>query len=91
MENDISPISMPIIPSIWNVPYGRNEFFTGRDKFLIDLHDSFRASETTLFIQHLAITGLSGMGKTQAALEYAYRYRGRFITQNPPKDELKHA
>ena len=61
---------------IWNVPYLRNPFFTGRKKLLTLLHDRFNTAKTAMSTQ--VITGLGGIGKTQIALEYAYRYRADY-------------
>ena len=58
---------------IWNVPYGRNPYFTGREALLEALHQKLTTEHTTTLTQ--AITGLGGIGKTQTAIEYAYRRR----------------
>ncbi len=60
---------------VWNIPYQRNPFFTGREDLLEQLHDHFTQAKTIALAQPLAITGLGGIGKTQVAIEYAYRYR----------------
>jgi nucleoside phosphorylase len=68
---------------IWNVPYPRNPYFTGRDQQLDTLiHQLAPAAlveETTLRRAALtrlrAMKGLGGTGKTQIAVEYAYRVR----------------
>jgi len=57
----------------WNVPHLRNLYFTGREAILARLQETFEAGKT---IQ--AITGLGGIGKTQLAIEYAYRYRSAY-------------
>ncbi len=57
---------------IWNVPYRRNTFFTGRQQVLKLLHDAFFSGK--MVTQAQAISGLGGIGKTQIAIEYAYRY-----------------
>ncbi len=47
----------------------RNPIFTNREQILASLHTSFAAVQTPI-----ALCGLSGIGKTQVALEYAYRH-----------------
>jgi tetratricopeptide (TPR) repeat protein len=54
-----------------NVP-ARNEFFTGREEILSKLHATLKAGGRAAIKQ--AISGLGGIGKTQTAIEYAYRY-----------------
>lgn len=53
----------------WNVPLARNRAFTGREEILLDLRAEL-VKET-----RQALFGLGGVGKTQIALEYVYRYR----------------
>lgn len=52
----------------WWVPLPRNPFFTGREEILQKLHTQLHADRAT------ALQGLGGIGKTQVALEYAYRH-----------------
>ncbi len=71
--------------SAWNVPYLRNPFFTGREELLKQLHDNLTQNRAAALTQAQArpadsaqaqaIHGLGGIGKTQTAVEYAYRYR----------------
>jgi tetratricopeptide (TPR) repeat protein len=61
-------------PSRWNVPYRRNLFFTGREETLSQLYQTLRADNMVALSDPLGISGLGGIGKTQTALEYAYRY-----------------
>jgi tetratricopeptide (TPR) repeat protein/DNA-binding XRE family transcriptional regulator len=65
-------------PSIWNVPYRRNPFFTGRENILSHLYTVLQNSKTAALTQAQAISGLGGIGKTQIAIEYAYRYRDEY-------------
>ncbi len=75
-------------PVLWTVPYARNPHFTGRDDLLAQLSQHFPHSEpgqpTTIrraaLTQAQIIKGLGGIGKTQTAVEYAYRAReqGRY-------------
>jgi tetratricopeptide (TPR) repeat protein len=62
------------VPPYWNVPFPRNPFFTGREDMLEDLHERFRTPKTAGWTKIYSINGLAGIGKTQVALEYAYRY-----------------
>src|SRR5437667_7245877 len=65
-------------PTIWNVPFARNPFFFGRDDLLVRLHTHLKARQTTALSQPQALTGLGGIGKTQLAVEYAYRFRREY-------------
>jgi tetratricopeptide (TPR) repeat protein len=68
---------------VWNVPYRRNPHFTGRDEVLDRLyqhlspaiHDEPTSMRQAALTQPQAIKGLGGIGKTQIAVEYAYRSR----------------
>ena len=59
--------------SAWHVPHHRNVHFTGREDELADLRKSLVANEPARRVQ--AICGLGGVGKTQLALEYLYRFK----------------
>jgi len=60
---------------VFSVPYERNPFFTGRDRFLETLFKELRNKQPHCYNHRIALYGLGGVGKTQSALEYAYRYR----------------
>jgi tetratricopeptide (TPR) repeat protein len=62
------------LPPIWNVPSPRNSFFIGRDEILTRLRTQLQKGQATALSQPQAITGLGGIGKTQIAVEYAYRF-----------------
>ena len=55
----------------WEVPYARNPHFVGRDHYLSGLRKQFVADPAVG--KHQALCGLGGIGKSQLALEYAYR------------------
>lgn len=58
----------------WLVPLPRNPFFTGREEILEALHTQMSVNHPVAITQSSALHGLGGVGKTQIALEYAYRY-----------------
>ena len=60
----------------WNVPYPRNPNFTGREAILAQLEATLAPGMPVALAQ--AIAGLGGVGKTQTAVEFAYRHRDRF-------------
>ena len=62
------------VPPPWNVPHLRNLYFTGRESMLTNLHEALNGRGTGSLIRNVAISGLGGIGKTQCAVEYAYRY-----------------
>ncbi len=77
------PASSPTVSPLWTVPYLRNPYFTGRDDFfhLLDEHFSTANQGEMITTHRAALTqpqamkGLGGIGKTQIAVEYAYRVR----------------
>ena len=69
---DKVPSSGPEAPFI--VPFPRNSEFVGRDGDLARLHASLSGSGP-VGIRPAGLTGMGGIGKTQLAVEYVYRYR----------------
>lgn len=61
-------------PHLWSVPYLRNPFFTGRDALLQHMHTLLSPARDADHVRALALSGLGGIGKTQTAVEYAYRH-----------------
>jgi tetratricopeptide (TPR) repeat protein/transcriptional regulator with XRE-family HTH domain len=77
----LSPSSSLAGPQgLWMIPYLRNLHFTGRDDLLNHLSQQFALEQPNtprcaVLSQPQAIKGLGGIGKTQIAVEYAYRAR----------------
>jgi hypothetical protein len=63
-------------PEVWGKIPQRNRNFTGRKELLERLHAGI-ANQVTAVVPH-ALHGLGGVGKTQVAIEYAYRFRGEY-------------
>jgi tetratricopeptide (TPR) repeat protein len=59
-------------PSVFTVPYPRNPLFVGRADVLADLAARLGGPRTPV------LAGLGGQGKTQIAVELAYRLRERY-------------
>ncbi|MEU9917772.1 FxSxx-COOH system tetratricopeptide repeat protein [Streptomyces sp. NPDC051001] len=60
------------LPRVWNLP-ARNAAFTGRDTLLVHLRQALVSRNSA----H-ALYGRGGVGKTQLAMEYAYRFAGEY-------------
>jgi tetratricopeptide (TPR) repeat protein len=66
----------PEVPLVWgNVPQ-RNKNFTGREELLARLRRQV-TSQVQVVLPH-ALHGMGGVGKTQLAIEYAYRFMGDY-------------
>jgi len=81
---DRSSASSQAGPSgVWNVPHARNPHFSGREDLLdrLDQQLAPAGQADTMITRRAALTqpqaikGLGGIGKTQIAVEYAYRSR----------------
>jgi len=66
--------SLTALSPHWQVPFQRNPLFTGREEILETLHTRLHAEQVVARTQSYALHGLGGIGKTQIALEYAYRH-----------------
>ena len=60
---------------MFHVPYEQNPYFTGRDDFLKMVHDKILNEQVKGYKHRVALFGLGGVGKTQIALEYCFRYK----------------
>ena len=65
------------LPAIWNVPH-RNPHFTGREDLLEKLRTNLTAGTATALTQSQAIASLGGIGKTELAVEFAYRFNDAY-------------
>ncbi|MEU2351427.1 FxSxx-COOH system tetratricopeptide repeat protein [Streptomyces misionensis] len=63
-------------PRVWGNLPPRNPNFTGRDALLELLDQRLREGTTTVLPE--AIHGMGGVGKTQLAIEYAYRHQSEY-------------
>ena len=57
---------------LFQVPYPKNPYFTGRKQVLDDLGAALATGKPTV------LTGLGGVGKTQTAVKYAYCHRNDY-------------
>ncbi|BCL79673.1 tetratricopeptide repeat protein [Ktedonobacteria bacterium brp13] len=65
-------------PLVWSIPYLPNHYFTGREAILERLANELFVSQPLTVSQPVALSGLGGIGKTQIALEYAYRFYRKY-------------
>ncbi|HEY1353654.1 MAG TPA: toll/interleukin-1 receptor domain-containing protein [Ktedonobacteraceae bacterium] len=67
-------------PKNWNVSRRHAFYFTGRDAHLERVFQQFVVRDPAHLVAPQALVGSGGLGKTQTAAEYAYRYRGTYQT-----------
>lgn len=65
-------------PRFWNIPFQQNPLFTGCEEVLTRLAEVLGEDRTVILSHPQAISGLGGIGKTQIAIQYAYRYHRRY-------------
>ena len=65
--------------SCFNVPFrSKGDGVIGRDGILEKIRGKFQSEDGTPFGKLVSLVGLGGLGKTQLAVEFAYRYREEY-------------
>jgi uncharacterized delta-60 repeat protein len=93
-----SRAAAPALKAPFIVPFPRNPDFVGRAGDLARLHASLVGSTSgPVGIRPAGLTGMGGIGKTQLAVEYVYRYRESYPggifwvnAADPPAQGLAH-
>ncbi|GHO42520.1 tetratricopeptide repeat protein [Ktedonospora formicarum] len=68
--------SLTTVSTSWYVPFPRNPYFTGREDVLHYLAETLHVASGDSQDRYVAgLRGMGGIGKTQSALEYAYRHQ----------------
>ncbi|WP_436845267.1 FxSxx-COOH system tetratricopeptide repeat protein [Streptomyces cinerochromogenes] len=76
IENKRGPRFPSAAPEVWGGVPRRNTRFTGREPLLNDAYNTLRGSEPGAGV--LTLHGMSGVGKTQFAAEYVYRFGSEY-------------
>jgi len=66
------------VPPVWGKIPPRNKNFTGREELLASLRGGIASQVTAVVPQPKTLHGLGGVGKTQMAVEYIYRFRHEY-------------
>jgi tetratricopeptide (TPR) repeat protein len=73
MPHDTLPEAVGMLPGSV-LPWGRNHFFVGRESDLCALARRLKEGGPAAIGQSPAVTGMGGQGKTQLAVEFAFRF-----------------
>ena len=75
---------------IFLVPYQRHHNFTGREEVLYELREQLIDESPKEYNHRIALFGIGGVGKTQIAVEYVYRFKSsyKYIFWIPAVDQL---
>jgi tetratricopeptide (TPR) repeat protein len=64
--------------AVHNLPFASNPLFRGREEELTILGEKFQRTEQQTELLPVVVYGLGGVGKTQLAVEYAWKNRSRY-------------
>ena len=79
LRNGLVRVAMPLPPAvIHNLPFAANPLFTGRKAELDVLRRSLQEHGEMAVTQTVAVYGLGGVGKTQLAVQYAWKFLREF-------------
>jgi WD40 repeat protein len=67
-----------ILPEKAFIPFNPNPEFCGRERDLLELYMKLAGNLKNIGINQAGITGMGGSGKTQLAIEFAYRFSFAF-------------
>lgn len=73
LQSSLTALELEPVP-IWHLPCSRNFFFTGREELLEQLHTLLDHRPQAAQTRAAVLSGMGGIGKTQIAIEYAYRH-----------------
>ena len=76
-EDKTTPASPSRPQHPWNIPYLRNDYFTGREEILEQLHARFKANNATALSQRTASEPAVGLASTDESGN-AYRYHQEY-------------
>ena len=73
MSNPDEPAAATKAPTLWLGVPPHNPHFTGREELLLALRSQLGAGFTTALVP-ITLYGMGGVGKSQIAIEYIYRF-----------------
>jgi hypothetical protein len=79
LQNVLPVVTVPKVAyPIFNIPFRRNLKFFGREKIMQELHNQLKNVTDDYEPSSSVLHGMGGVGKTQTALEYSYRFRSQY-------------